>query len=131
MWTILKAFIENLLQYCFCFMFWFFGHEVCQILAPQPGIEPALPALDSEISTTGLRGKSQKALSNIYIYIYIYTHTHTHTHRILKICWQNFIFKGKNPKKQLELRKISGILPISNVRKHHEIRDSKKLSSDF
>ena len=61
----------------------------------------------------------------------LYTHTHTHTHRIFKICWQNFIFKGKNPKKQLELRKISGILPISNVRKHHEIRDSKKLSSDF
>ena len=110
-------------------MFWFFGHEVCWILAPQPGIKPALSALDSEISTTGLRGKSQKALCNIYIYIYIYiyTHTHTHTHRILKICWQNFIFKGKNPKKQLELRKISGILPISNVRKHHEIRDSKKL----
>ena len=54
MWTILKAFIENLLQYCFCLMFWFFGHEVCPILAPQPGIDPALPALDSEILMTGL-----------------------------------------------------------------------------
>ena len=71
MWTILKAFIENLLQYCFCLMFWFFGHEVCPILAPQPGIDPALPALDSEILMTGLWGKSPKALC--------YTHTHTHT----------------------------------------------------
>ena len=24
----------NLLQYCFCFMFWFFAHEVCGILDP-------------------------------------------------------------------------------------------------
>ena len=29
----------NLLQYCFCFMFWFFGHNTCGILAPWPGIE--------------------------------------------------------------------------------------------
>ena len=36
----------NLLQYCFCFMFWYFGHEACGILAPQPGIEPAPLALE-------------------------------------------------------------------------------------
>ena len=24
----------NLLQYCFCFMFWFFDCEACEILAP-------------------------------------------------------------------------------------------------
>ena len=48
----------NLLQYCFCFMFWFFGHEACGILSSRPGIKPATPALESKISTTGPPGKS-------------------------------------------------------------------------
>ena len=48
----------NLLQYCFCSMFWFFGHEACGILAPQPGIKPASPALEGEVLTTGPPGKS-------------------------------------------------------------------------
>ena len=45
-------------------MFWFFGHEVCGILAPRPGIEPvppaleAPPALEGEVLTTGLPGQS-------------------------------------------------------------------------
>ena len=30
----------NLLQYCFCFMLWFFGRNACGILASQPEIEP-------------------------------------------------------------------------------------------
>ena len=50
MWTILKVFIE-FLQYCFCFMFQVFGHEACGILASQPGIEPAPPALGSGFFT--------------------------------------------------------------------------------
>ena len=28
----------NLSQYCFCFMFWFFGHKTSGILVPWPGI---------------------------------------------------------------------------------------------
>ena len=48
----------NLLQYSFCFMFWFFGCEACGILAPWPGIEPALPVLEGEVLTTGPPGKS-------------------------------------------------------------------------
>ena len=52
-----KSFL-NLLQYCFCFMFWFFGHEACGILAPLPGIKPTTPALEGEVLTTGLPGKS-------------------------------------------------------------------------
>ena len=32
MWTIIKS-LSNLLQYCFCFMFWFFGPKACGILA--------------------------------------------------------------------------------------------------
>ena len=39
-------------------MFWFFGREACGILAPQPGIELAPPALEGEVLTTGLPGKS-------------------------------------------------------------------------
>ena len=33
MWTIFKSLL-NLLQYCFCIMFWFFGRKACGILAP-------------------------------------------------------------------------------------------------
>ena len=57
MWTIFKVLL-NLLQYCFCFMFWFFGHKVCGIWAPRPGMEPAPPALEGEALTTGPPGKS-------------------------------------------------------------------------
>ena len=39
-------------------MFWFFGREACGILAPRPGIEPAPPALEGEVPTTGPPGKS-------------------------------------------------------------------------
>ena len=49
----------NLLQYCFCFMFFvFFGREACGILAPQPGVEHAPPVLEGEVLTTGPPGKS-------------------------------------------------------------------------
>ena len=36
----------------------FFGHEACEILAPQPGIEPVLPAMEGKVLTTGPPGKS-------------------------------------------------------------------------
>ena len=34
-------------------MFWIFGRETCGILAPRPGIEPAAPALEGKVLTTG------------------------------------------------------------------------------
>ena len=40
------------------FMFWFFGHKPYGILSPQPGIEPAPPALEGKVLTTGPPGKS-------------------------------------------------------------------------
>ena len=41
------------------FMFWFFfGHEACGILAPWPGIQLMPPALEGNVLTTGLPGKS-------------------------------------------------------------------------
>ena len=35
-----------------------FGHKACGVLAPQPGIKPALPELEGEVLTTGWPGKS-------------------------------------------------------------------------
>ena len=52
----LKSLLNFFLQYCFCFMFWFFG---CEALAPQPGIKPVPPALEGKVITTGQSGKSQ------------------------------------------------------------------------
>ena len=49
MWTIFKVFIE-FVTILLCFMFWFFGHEACGILAPC--------VLEGEVSTTGRPGKS-------------------------------------------------------------------------
>ena len=40
------------------FFFFFFGHEACGILAPQPGMEPTAPALEGKVLTTGPPGKS-------------------------------------------------------------------------
>ena len=53
--------LMNLLQYYFCFMFWFCVHEAYRILVPLPGIgiEPASSALEGEVLTTGPPGKSQ------------------------------------------------------------------------
>ena len=39
-------------------MFWFFDREAYEILVPQPGIEPAPPALKGEDLTTKVPGKS-------------------------------------------------------------------------
>ena len=48
----------NLLPYCVPLMLWFFGPAACRILAPWPGLEPAPPALEDEVLTTGPPGKS-------------------------------------------------------------------------
>ena len=49
--------VLNLLQYCFCFMFWCFGHEACGNLAPQLGTEPIRWSLNDLM--TEPPGKSQ------------------------------------------------------------------------
>ena len=43
-------------------MFWIFSHEACGIFTPWPGIEPAPPALEGEILTTGPPGKSPRTM---------------------------------------------------------------------
>ena len=53
-------------------MFWSFGHESCGILASRPGIKTVPLALEDEVLTTGLSGKSQLFhFQNLYIYILI------------------------------------------------------------
>ena len=47
----------NLLKYCFCFIFHFFGPKAYEILAPQPGIKPVPPSLEGKVLTTGPPGK--------------------------------------------------------------------------
>ena len=52
-------FVTVLLLFYVCFfVFFFLGQKVCEILVS--GTEPAAPALQGEILTTGLPGKSQK-----------------------------------------------------------------------
>lgn len=50
MWTVFIEFVTIL--------FLFFGHEACGILAPQPGTEPVLLALEGKVLITRLPGKS-------------------------------------------------------------------------
>ena len=56
--SFLKFLFINLFKCCYCFMFCFSGHKACGILASWPGIEPTPPALEGEVLTTGLPGKS-------------------------------------------------------------------------
>ena len=53
-------------------MFWFFGRHVCGVLAPQPGIEPAPPALEGEVLTTGPPGKPNGIFFVDSLYIYMW-----------------------------------------------------------
>lgn len=62
----------NLLQHCFCFLIWFFGHKVFGILAPRPRIKPTRLALEGDVLTTGPPGKSQLH-SNLKVFIYLAT----------------------------------------------------------
>ena len=50
-------YLLNLLQYCFFFMFWFFGLKALG-RSSHPGIELVPPALEGEVLSTGLPGKS-------------------------------------------------------------------------
>ena len=53
----------NLLQYCFHFMFCFFGCKASGISAPWLGTKLALPVLEGEVLTTGLPETSHPATS--------------------------------------------------------------------
>ena len=67
MWIIFKVFIEfvtilflfHAFGFCFCF-------KACGILAPQPGIKPASPALEDEVLTNGPPRKFQSLMHYIF-----------------------------------------------------------------
>ena len=52
-----KVFLEFVTILLLFFMFWFFGHKACRILAPQPGFKPVSPALAGRVLTSGPPGK--------------------------------------------------------------------------
>ena len=58
MWTVFKVFIEFVTILLLFYVLVFFGHNACEILAPQPGIEPTSPVMEGEVLTTGPPGKS-------------------------------------------------------------------------
>ena len=71
MWAIFKVFIKfvTILLLFYCFTFCFFGHKTCEILAPQPEMEPTSPAWEGEALTTGPPGKSlNSVLSQILFF---------------------------------------------------------------
>ena len=71
MWTTFLKSLLNSLQYYFCFCFCFFGCKVCGILASEPGINPAPPALEGEVLTTGTPREVPHFISLLLIYLYI------------------------------------------------------------
>ena len=64
-----------MLQYCFCSVLGFWP-QAYGILAPWPGIEPAFPALESEVLTTGPPGKSLPVIFNKYFVCIFYIQNH-------------------------------------------------------
>ena len=52
-----KKYLFNVLQCCFCFMFWVFGHEACEIFSSLTRDRTHTPALEGEVLTTRLPGK--------------------------------------------------------------------------
>ena len=79
----------DLLQYCFCFMFWFFGHKPCGILVPWPGIKPTIPAMEMQsLNPWSAREVPRLVIAlsffslpfsytHTHIHLYVYTYTHT------------------------------------------------------
>ena len=47
-------------------MSWFFGSETCGILAPQPDIKLAPPALEGKVFTGSPENKSQKSFKKCF-----------------------------------------------------------------
>ena len=59
MWTICKVYLicYNIVSVLWGFLVLFFGCEACGILAPWPGVEPSLSALEGGVLTTRPTGK--------------------------------------------------------------------------
>ena len=58
MWTIFKVFIEFVTIWFLFYVFFFFGHKACEVLAPWLGIETIYSALEGIVLTIRPLGKS-------------------------------------------------------------------------
>ena len=67
-WVISKVFIEFVTILFLLFLFCFFDPEACGILTPWPGIKPAPPALEGEVLTARLPGKSSERCFKIHFH---------------------------------------------------------------
>ena len=65
--TTFKAFIQFATILLLLFVFWFFGPEVCGMLAPQPGIEPGPHALEGEFSMAEPPGRILLSISDFLL----------------------------------------------------------------
>ena len=61
--------VTLLLQF---YLFWFFGCKACGILAALSGISPTSPALEGEVVTTGLLGKSLLFVFEEWLIVWIF-----------------------------------------------------------
>ena len=68
----------------------FFGPKTCGMLTPQLGIEPPTPALEGEVLTTGLPGKSPKlyALESRHALV-LKPQCPAHGRHSRNVCWMN------------------------------------------
>ena len=71
MWTIFKVFIE-FVTVLLLFYVLVFGREAYGILVPWPGIEPAPRALEGEVLTTGLPGKSRGSKC-FFVFVFVFS----------------------------------------------------------
>ena len=60
-------------------MFWFFGRDACEILAPQPGIKHTPPALEDSLTHWATREVPQHDIFNIYSWEFPSGQLHTLT----------------------------------------------------
>ena len=107
MWPILKVFIDFVTILPLFYIFGFFGHKACGILAHWPGIKPTPPALEGEIPATGLSGKSRCcSVAQPYLTLCYPVDCSTPSfpvlHHLLEfaqtlVCWVNDTIKSSHP----------------------------------
>ena len=64
-------------------MFWFFGHEACEILVPWPRMKPAALALEGEVLTTRQPGRFPRSFICINFMLYLWPESYQDIDHIL------------------------------------------------
>ena len=117
----------NLLQYCFCFMFWFFGHKACGILIPWPGIRPTNPAMEMQSLSPWTTREVPRVVialsffslpfSYIHIYVHLYVHTYTHTFFLnhLRVWFSSSVMSSSLQPHELQYARLPCLSPTPRV----------------